>query len=166
MSSVEQIASAIQHHKLYVILAASLMLAIVVLAPRGCSDRLTVYPVSGRVVFPDGNPVRTGTIEFESEVHGTTATGRISEDGHFALGTYAPTDGAVAGSHKAIVTQMVITDGTIKHEKDHGLPVAYKYRRYETSGLTFTVEPGGSNALEVLVEPEVEANGSYSDAPN
>ena len=69
----------------------------------GCSDdRVAVYPTSGTVTFGDGEPVRNGVIEFESIEHGTTATGRINEDGTFTLGTYSADDGAAAGSHRVI----------------------------------------------------------------
>ncbi|MFK7817167.1 MAG: hypothetical protein AB8G99_00490 [Planctomycetaceae bacterium] len=143
--------------KLYGTLLASVCLALIVFLPKGCSDRIPVYPVSGRVVFSDGSPVKTGTIEFESQEHLTSSTGRIDDNGNFVLGTYEPADGAPAGLHKAIVMQMVISDGTIKHERDHGLPVNYKYRHPETSGLSFEIDAGENN-LKVVVEPEPDSS--------
>ena len=113
-----------------------------------------MYPTTGKVVFKDGQPVRNGTIELESLDFGTTATGTIREDGTFVLGTYAPTDGAAAGKHRAIVVQLIIADGTVKHTKDHGLPVDSKYGRYETSGLTAEVLPQDHNNVVLTLEPK------------
>lgn len=128
-----------------VLLSASLL--------TGCgSNRVRTYPTSGRVVFSNGDPVRTGAIELESIDHKTTATGAIREDGSFVLGTYSSTDGAASGKHRVIVVQMVINDGTTKHHKDHGKAVPAKYARYETSGLTAEVHPVKQNELSLKIE--------------
>lgn len=100
-----------------------------------------MYPTAGKVVFSDGQPVRTGTVEFESVKFGTTATGTIRDDGSFVLGTYSSSDGAAAGKHRVIVMQLIIADGVTKHGHDHGRPVPPNYGRYETSGLTAEVLP-------------------------
>ena len=121
----------------------------------GCgSDRVPTYPVSGRVQFADGDPVRVGTIELESLDFGTTATGRIREDGSFVLGTYTPTDGAAAGAHRAIVVQIIVSDGTFQHTRDHGRPVPRRYGNYETSSLSVTVTPQPAN--DVVIELSAE----------
>lgn len=126
--------------------AAGLILSLMT----GCgSDRVPTYPVRGRVQFDDGDPVRLGTIELESKEFGTTATGRIQEDGTFVLGTYTPTDGAAAGEHTAIVVQIIIGDGTFQHSKDHGRPVPRRYGGYETSKLSVTVEAADENHVVV-----------------
>ena len=114
----------------------------------GCgSDRVPTYPVHGQVRFSDG--ARVGTIELESLEHGTTATGRIQEDGSFVLGTYTPTDGAAQGKHRVIVVQIVISDGTFQHTKDHGKRVPAKYGSYETSGLSASVEATEQNRIVI-----------------
>ena len=52
----------------------------------GCSsDRLPTYPVTGRVVFTNGDPVKTGLIEFRSVEHGLNARADIARDGSFRL---------------------------------------------------------------------------------
>lgn len=117
----------------------------------GCgSDQVDTYPVSGKVVFADGEPVRLGTVEFESVSFGTTASGKIKEDGSFVLGTYTSTDGAASGKHRAIVVQIVVNDGTFRHVKDHGRPVPLRYGNYATSGLSVVIFPEDSN--NVLLE--------------
>ena len=119
----------------------------------GCSsDRVPTYPVRGTVRFDDGAPVRTGHVEFESVDHETTASGRIEDDGSFVLGTYATDDGAAAGEQRVLVLQIIINDGTVTHEKDHGDPVDPRFNRFETSGLAATVEPIELNQIELVVE--------------
>ena len=126
--------------------------AILLFAACGCnSDRVPTYPVSGIVQFADGEPVRTGTIELESQEFGTTATGTIQENGSFVLGTYKSNDGAAVGKHKAIVVQMIIGDGITQHTKDHGRSVPPKYADYTSSDLKVEVEPVDQNEVTITI---------------
>ena len=121
----------------------------------GCgSDQVPTYPVAGRVVFQDGSPVRTGTVELESKQFGTTATGSIQTDGTFVLGTYTATDGAAEGEHNAIVVQIIIADGSIKHTVDHGRAVPPMYGDYDTSPLTIKVKAIEDNQVVLAIEGE------------
>ncbi len=118
----------------------------------GCGEtQIATYPVSGTVAFDNGSPVRTGTIELFSPEHGLTATGKIRENGSFELGTYSSNDGACAGDHKVIVTQLIINDGTVKHSKDHGMPVDPVFASYNTSTLTATIKEQEKNILRLNV---------------
>ena len=118
----------------------------------GCGEsRVSTYPVSGTVVFDDGSPVSTGTVEFSSIDHELTATGKIGEDGSFVLGTYKTDDGACAGNHRVIVMQMIINDGTVIHTKDHGKPLDPLYASYGSSPLTATVGAQEGNTLKLTV---------------
>ena len=118
----------------------------------GCGEsRVPTYPVSGTVVFEDGSPVRTGTVELSSIDQELTATGKISDDGSFVLGTYKTDDGAPAGNHRVIVMQMIINDGTVNHTKDHGQPVDPMYASYGSSPLTATVLAQERNTLKLTV---------------
>lgn len=119
----------------------------------GCgSDQPRTYPARGKVVFSDGDPVRLGTVELLSDEHGTTATGRIQQDGTFVLGTFAATDGACAGSHRAIVTQLAVFDGTIQHQRDHGAMVDPRFGSYTSSTLKVTIRKAAQNDIELKVE--------------
>lgn len=119
----------------------------------GCGEsRVPAYPTRGSVSFSDGEPIRTGIIELESIEHGTTATGRIQDDGTFVLGTYTPDDGAVAGAHRVIVIQVTISDGTVEHSKDHGRAVPTKYAAYHTSGLETNVDAVEDNNLKIELQ--------------
>ncbi|MCH2210721.1 MAG: carboxypeptidase regulatory-like domain-containing protein [Fuerstiella sp.] len=114
----------------------------------GCqTDRVSTYPVRGRVQYTDGTPVRVGTIELESVTFGTTASGRIQQDGSFVLGTYTSSDGAASGKHRVVVVQIIVSDGTVQHTKDHGRPVPRRYGDYARSSLSVSVEPQPLNDL-------------------
>lgn len=118
----------------------------------GCgASQLTTYPVSGIVLFEDGSPVRTGTVELESLDHRVTATGTIRDDGRFVLGTYSSDDGACSGEHRVIVVQMIINGGTLKHAKDHGHAVDPLFASYLSSPLTATVKEDEDNILKLTV---------------
>lgn len=132
-------------------IVAGILLAVLA----GCgSDRVPTYPVRGRVQFSDGDPVRLGTVELESLEFGTTASGKIRDDGSFVLGTYTPTDGAAAGKHRVIVVQIIVSDGTFEHTLDHGQPVPRRYCDYETSQLSAAVEATEQNELLIELSPE------------
>ena len=122
----------------------------------GCGEsKISTYPVSGTVVFEDGSPVRTGTVELSSVDHELTATGKIAEDGSFVLGTYQSDDGACQGNHRVIVMQMIINDGTVNHTKDHGKPVDPMYASYGSSPLTATVTAQDGSMLKLTVTPSL-----------
>ena len=133
-------------------LATGLLMGLPAIVLCGCgSDRVPTYPVAGRVEFADGEPVRVGTIELESRDFGTAATGTIQDDGSFVLGTYTATDGAAVGSHRAIVVQIVIDDGSVTHATDHGRPVPQKFGSYDTSDLLVEIEPIDENDLTITL---------------
>ena len=119
----------------------------------GCGPtQVPTYPVSGFVKFSDGQPVRSGTVEFQSKEHGTTATGTIRDDGAFTLGTYSSHDGAAAGEHRVIVVQLIIGDGISVHHRDHGRAVPTRFGDYDTSNLTAEVQPQDDNRLTLTIE--------------
>lgn len=129
-----------------------LLLTLAVICPGCGSDRLTTVPVSGTVFIEGGDPVRLGTIEFESVEHGITASATISQDGSFTLGTYESADGAVPGEHRVIILQMIINDGRVDHTLDHGKPVDPRYANYGTSDLVATVSENGTTELRIEVQ--------------
>lgn len=119
----------------------------------GCADdRPRAYPTKGRVIFSDGTPVKLGTVELLSQNHETTASGKIGEDGSFVLGTYTPDDGACDGPHKAIISQLMIFDGMVRHTTDHGSPVDPLYSSYTSSPLKVDIRRVAQNTLELKVE--------------
>ncbi len=107
----------------------------------GCSDtRLIPHPVEGKLVYADGSPVPgRANVTFHIEVDGKeyVGMGRVKPDGTFTLSTFAPNDGALAGTHW--VTVSPIPGG---EESPTTPTIAQKYAAQETSGLTATVERG------------------------
>jgi len=139
---------------------ASLMVVLCLLLTGGCGeDRPRAYPAKGRVIFSDGTPVKLGTVELLSQNHGTTASGRIGEDGSFVLGTYTPDDGACDGPHKAIISQLMIFDGMVRHTTDHGSPVDPLYGSYNSSPLKVDIRRVAQNTLELKVEKAKRERG-------
>ncbi len=129
------------------------LLGVSLLVSPGCGDGSPrMYPARGKVVFSDGDPVRLGTVELLSDEHGTTATGKIEEDGTFVLGTLTDSDGASAGSHRAIVAQVAVFDGTLQHQRDHGDMVDPLYASYTSSPLKVTIRKAARNDIELRVE--------------
>ena len=116
----------------------------------GCGGPPTAYLVHGTVVFPDGQPLTRGTVEFEpiGQKKTITASGEIAADGTFQLGTYQPKDGAVAGEHRvAVISDYEIGTGV---ERPGELPPSKlhsKFRSFKTSGLKFTIKPRMNNIL-------------------
>lgn len=128
------------------------VLSLVLTAMAGCGGgRPAVYPVTGQVVFADGAPVKLGTVELLSVEHKLNANGTIRDDGTFVLGTFASDDGACAGEHQAIVTQLIVIDPGVKHERDHGAAVDPVFASYASSGLRVTIKPDGPNNITLTV---------------
>lgn len=75
----------------------------------GCSNdgRVKVYPVKGRITYGGKPMVGGGGISFVpvSEQAGKTAGGIIKEDGTYELGTYAESDGSMAGEFRVVIFQ-------------------------------------------------------------
>ena len=120
--------------------------------PAGCGGDRSIHPVRGHVQAKDGRRATFGMVELTAEPGGQVASGVIEEDGSFRLTTVRDGDGAVAGRHRAIVVQVVNTEHIPLEEHHHVLDVHPRHGRYETSGLEFTIEPGKSNYLEIVVD--------------
>ena len=109
----------------------------------------------GTVKFEDDSPVMFGTIEFQSNDESLNARGKIKRDGSFVIGTYREDDGAIAGTHKVVITQLITNHFHIEVEHDHGDLVHQKYSRYRTSDLEVVVEEK-DNQLVLVVDKKNE----------
>ena len=121
----------------------------------GCRDdgRLPTYPVAGQVNWSDDAPFVGGAdafVVFESIEHGVTATGVVSEDGGFEVGTYEPGDGAVEGRHRVSLSPP--TPGGDPDKGGRKVLLPPRYRSLETSGLEATVSAGGENRVVLILE--------------
>ena len=110
-------------------------------------------PVTG-VVMLDGSPVEGASVLFAPEAGGRPAEGGTDQQGHFALSTFEPGDGALVGRHKATVALYDLEyGGEVVGEDGLSVPlpgnqirekwiVPKKYGSTDTSGLAFDVEHG------------------------
>ena len=144
-----------------------LLLPVCLLITGGCADSaVKTYPVRGVVVFPDGKPLRQGTVEFEliDREHPNTATAEIQSDGSFELGTFELDDGARAGRHRAVV----IADHMIgnSYERPGLIPESSlhpRYRDFRSSRLVFEVKPEINNIIitvDYAAKPEERPDAS------
>lgn len=125
----------------------------------GCSNEPQKYPVHGVVRFPDGKLLQSGSIEFEggNEDERIVARGQIKEDGSFTLGTDTLDDGVVEGVYRAVViSDSAIGTGVERPGLIEPARLHRKYRRFDRSGLEFTVEP---KTNEILIEVEYAPEG-------
>ena len=127
---------------------------IALLAAIGCSSsEVPTVPVKGTVALRDGTVVETGTVEFNATEGDWTARGTIKPDGTFYLSTFTDGDGAVPGTHDAVVVQLIATEDLPLHQHDHGPTVDPKYAHYDHSGLHYIVKPDGENQINIQVDP-------------
>jgi len=142
---------------------------VVLLLCCGCSsNQLKTYPVQGEVVFADGSPVKTGTVETKSVEHGVQATGSISTDGTFSLTTYQANDGVVAGQHRCVVVQFIPIEDIPNYRPSTLGVVHRKHSMYATSDLSFTVKPGAENRVRLVVsgaDPIVRTTDDHGHDP-
>ena len=126
----------------------------------GCGSDRQMAKVAGTVKLPDGTPVTSGTVEFETvdQKPPVTATGEINEAGEFKLGTWTPDDGVLIGKHRAVVVaDFEIGTGAERPNLIPQSKVHSKYREFETSGLEFTIEEDDMD-LQIVVDPAQPAN--------
>ena len=132
-----------------------LTFALLLVTAIGCSNgNPRTFEVKGFVRFPDGMPLTSGTIEFQSIDHELQigATSEIDENGAFELGTFDVDDGAIEGRHRAVVVSSheigtgAERPGLIETSKLHP-----RFSDFNTSGLEFEVKPG-KNEIVIPVE--------------
>jgi hypothetical protein len=107
----------------------------------GCSDgRMRTAPVKGTITYK-GKPVPQGSIMFQPENNGPSATANI-KDGSYSLKTYRNGDGAVLGKHKVTVISLEDQAGLLPETRANLPPpiVPLHYSFPDKSGLTATVE--------------------------
>jgi hypothetical protein len=120
----------------------------------GCGDpnatsRQTLYPVKGKVVLADGNPLSNGRVVFFSE-KGIEIDGTVTKDGTFTLSSSLG-EGAPEGKYKVRVEPDATgQSGSSKKSSSRRTatwtaPYAARFSDESTSGLAETVKPGDNN---------------------
>lgn len=121
-------------------LLAALLLSLTVAAGCGAKGDETAI-VRGKVTY-NGKPVPNGTVMFNPDSPGPSATGDIQPDGSYTLGTYKPGDGAVIGKHTVVIVAMQDQAGALPEQRSPTPPpiVPMKYTSPATSDLKAQVE--------------------------
>lgn len=134
----------------------------------GCNDgRPKLYPVTGRVEFTNGDPVRNASIEFVPTTTGRSPRGQIDAEGRFLLSTYDPDDGAPAGEYHVVIVQALPPNARelmrslgpehtehAAHADKVVQVVSLKHATTETTGLMQTISGEAANELVIKVEPQ------------
>jgi hypothetical protein len=121
------------------------LFAALVIGSGGCGERYsapTSYPVTGKVLLPDGKPLTSGRIMFVSKETGLTFGGTIGSDGTYIVKSDAR-DGAPQGNYKVRIeideTSLRQVKGP-KGQRSGQLPFASKYTDEDASQLTASVK--------------------------
>lgn len=141
--------------------------AAALLAAAGCGpDRIATYPVSGIVVFEDGQRVASGVVEFRTSGSVPIARGQLGADARFTLGTFEAADGAAAGQHQVIVVQHASIESAVNDPEQAREQRAHKsslidpaFASYEKSGLKADVEPDAVNRFTPVVRRFTAGSG-------
>lgn len=119
--------------------------AVLLLALAGCGKD-DLYPVRGKVVFPDGSPMTAGKVILHpaAEGQGRDADADIQPDGTFEARTATPGDGVAPGRYKVVVKPPKVS------EKPQQV-VDPKHLKFETTGLEVTVRPEPNENVTLTV---------------
>ena len=118
----------------------------------GCHSQ--VGPQSGRVIFEDGSPVQSGSIEFRDLETGIRYASRINFNGEFHPKNEDDRIGLPPGEYEIVVVQIVLTEDLAIEDHDHGHTVPRRYADYYTSGLKITVAPDQLGDIEISLQTE------------
>ena len=122
----------------------------------GCGGS-KLYPVEGKVVFPDGTPLTGGTVEFGPTDKDALLgpRGEIGVDGTFRMSTFKEGDGAPAGHYRVLITP----PENIEPDRPRPRPIHPRFTSFEKSGLEYTVKPGKNEFFTITVEPPSRQKG-------
>ena len=139
-------------------ISISLVLLFCALIAVGCGENVKV---TGKVSFPDGEPLSTGQVIFENEK--ISGMGKLSADGSYTLGSDKENNGIPPGKYRVFITGAV-TYGEVQ-ERSAGMfdqrgsqsplpssiPLIHrKFLSAETSGLEVDVK----GAMEYNIDVE------------
>ena len=106
------------------------------------AGRKPTFPVSGRVLLPDGKPAEHALVVLHSagdvDEGAGKPHGKVGADGTFKLTTYDADDGAPAGEYRVTVELWLAGKG----DEPPANRLNPKFSKPETSGLTATVGAG------------------------
>ena len=118
----------------------------------GCGP--TLPPAEGLVRFDDGQPVRSGSLEFRSIDGGDRYAGRIGPDGGFRLVDESGDASLPPGRYEVVVVQIVLTEDLVAEAHTHGTTVPRRYADYYTSDLRYTNSADRTDPIEITLQTE------------
>jgi hypothetical protein len=118
----------------------------------GCGQSL--YPVQGKVTYPDGAPITKGMVVFESKdgERPILVRGSIQPDGAYQLGMLQPGDGVPPGVYRALIAPQVDLADADRPASQRTPPLFdARYAEFRTSGLEFEVK-AGHNDIPITID--------------
>lgn len=146
------------------------VISIMILLALGCSQtvqdgRPARAKVTGSVSLGGGVLSGTNVLLHSQSDQGQDAVGKTEADGTFTLTTFTPGDGALPGEYKVTVSKVetvsAVTEEQAQQLLSQGRPVPppkntelvpKKYTNMSLTPLTFTVEAGIQNKLDINLE--------------
>ncbi len=125
-------------------MATSVIAAVII----GCSGAGR-SSVAGKVTGADGAPVVGATVIARSDETGASASGETGSDGTYELGGSRPGDGVPPGNY---AVRVVGQRKSMQEDASGGPKVPAKYGSHDTSGLSFSVEPGESEQFDITLD--------------
>lgn len=118
-----------------------ILLLLIILLLTGCGNNIKL---TGRVVFPDGEPLTTGTIYFAKSDF--QARANIRSNGYYDVGSLSEKDGLPPGTYKVYII------GAIENNPDEKIIslIATEFIKAETTPLEITVP--GENVYNITVQ--------------
>jgi hypothetical protein len=107
----------------------------------GCGDK---EKLSGKVVFPDGQPLTTGTISFTN--HDYTARAHLRANGTYDVGSLSERDGLPAGTYKVHISGAI----EVKEDGKEASLIAPEFVSESKTPLSITVP--GERVYNITVE--------------
>jgi Carboxypeptidase regulatory-like domain len=105
--------------------------------------------VAGKVTGADGAPIVGATIIARSGETGASASGETGSDGSYELGGSKPGDGVPPGNY---AVRVVGQRKSMQDDAGSAAKVPARYSSQDTSGLSFTVEPGEAKQFDIKLD--------------
>ncbi|MDR2706653.1 MAG: hypothetical protein LBC02_12810 [Planctomycetaceae bacterium] len=131
------------------------VIPLMIIVSSGCNGQIDVY---GTVSFPDGTPVKKGSVFFQNKE--VLAQGEIQPNGSYQLGMTKPHDGVLPGEYTVYISGAVDVELPPPRENKNDpvqdpkvTPLIHqKFMSPQTSGLSCEVVKGMKLPYNITVE--------------
>jgi hypothetical protein len=115
----------------------------------GCSSNQHLG--NGIVRFSDGEPVKSGTVEFRGLENGDRYASRIDEQGQFQLVNGNGLATIPDGDYEVVVVQIVLTEDLALAQHQHGRTVPRRFADYYTSEIRVSVDHEQPDPIHIVI---------------